>query len=150
VLLGVLLALVLVIVALVLVIVLRGSGTSAPKNGGALSQVESAHAALMSHRQDCSAEADQVHCRQAAAEALSLAYRDFNVDLDGIALPASANNARDTLEQDADLLSNAYDELSVATSAAAYQRISTREDVPGLESDFGRHYTALVAVLRTG
>jgi hypothetical protein len=143
--------LVMIIIALVVILLLKGgTSTTSDPNAGATRQVESAHTALVAHRRSCPAGADQLTCRRDEAGALAVGYQDFTVDLDRITIPASASDARDLLDQDAALLSNAYDELSVATSNSAYDRIATREDVTALTGTFDRHYSALVSVLRGG
>ena len=144
--------LVIIIIALLVLLMLKGggSGNKANPNAGALRQVESAHNALVTQRRTCPTGSEQLTCRREEAGALTLAYQNFTVDLDRITLPTGANDARDVLDQDASLLSNAYDELSVAATNSAYDRITTREDVSGLAGTFDRHYLALVSVLRAG
>jgi hypothetical protein len=151
-----LIALIAVLVAAVAVVVLvtrshSGNGSSAAKS--ATARVVSAHAALDSSETNCAqsgSNAAVLACKRQAAETLSLAFRNFNVDLDRITMPGAASEARDTVEEDADLLSNAYDLLAVATSLSSYDHISVRETVPGLRASFDRHYAALLAVLGTG
>jgi hypothetical protein len=134
----------------VIVVVLKGGGSDQPAKDGAATQIDSAHKSLVSHRRTCNEGSEQLDCRRETAEALSLAYRNFNVDLDRITVPGPASEARDLVEEDAELLSGAYDELSVATTTAAYNRILTRDGVAGLLSSFDRHYAALVAAVGAG
>jgi hypothetical protein len=144
--------LVMIIIALVVVLVMKGGGggSQPDPNAGATRQVESAHSALIAQHRTCPAGPDQLTCRREEAGALALGYQNFTVDVDRITVPASAGDARDVLDQDAALLSNAYDELSVASTNSAYDRIATRDDVTALTSTFERHYSALVSVLRAG
>jgi hypothetical protein len=140
----------LIIVALVIVLLVQqGSGSNGAKTGAA-AQIESAHTALVAQQKTCGAGPDQLSCRREVAGTLSIAHRDFTIDLDRITIPNGASDARDTVEEDATLLSNAYDDLSVASSNASYERIALRDDLAGLTSSFERHYTALVAAVRAG
>ncbi|MFL6240414.1 MAG: hypothetical protein ACJ735_13070 [Actinomycetes bacterium] len=139
-----------VVITLVTVLLLRHGSGSSTVNNGALPQVQSARTTLSSHQRNCPAGNGQLDCRRSAAGALSLAYRDFNVDLDGITMAPEATDARDLVEEDAELLSNAYAELAVARSNSTYDEVYAREQVAGLRSAFDRHYAALEVVLRTG
>ncbi len=142
-----LIAITAVAVAVIVVVLNDNSGTSA-KDSAATQQVVSAHQSLVAQRKMCPAGDGQLDCRRNVAGALSLAYRDFSVDLDRIDIPAADGDARDTVEEDAQLLSNAYDELSVAATNSAYDRTFARDGVDGLQASFERHYAALVAAMR--
>jgi hypothetical protein len=134
----------------VIVVVLKGGSDKASPGEGRAAQIDSAHKALNAHQRSCPDGSDQLSCRREAAEALSLAYRNFNIDLDRITVPNTASEARDILEEDAELLSSAYDDLSVATTNAAYDRLVARDGLGGLRAAFDRHYAALVAAVRAG
>ena len=70
-----------------------------------------------------------------------MAYRDVDVAVDRVRVPATAVDAQNAVEDDAELLSNAYDELAVAPTGAAYQRIYNRNEVRTLTSTFERDST---------
>jgi hypothetical protein len=139
------------LVAIAVIVVVSHHGSSTPDtNSATVGQVESAHTALTAHRKTCPAGNGQLDCLRRTAEELSLAYRNFNIDLDRISLPAAASDARDSVEEDAELVGNAYDQLSVSMSVAAYDRLATRVGLTGVTGDFDRHYAALVAAIRRG
>jgi hypothetical protein len=140
------------VVAIVVLVTRSGSGDGSSSKS-TTARVVSAHTALAASTTTCAqtgSDTALLDCKRQAAEALSLAFRNFNVDLDRITMPTAAAEARDTVEEDADLLSNAYDLLAVATSLSSYDGINVRETVPALQASFDRHYAALLAVLGTG
>ena len=133
--------------AIVAVLLSLSSGTTVDRSTAAR-VLDEAHATLLSHQRACSGS--DLTCRRQAAGDLSLAYRDFDITVDRIGVPTAAGDAQNTVEDDAELLSNAYDELSVAPTTAAYQRIYQRDDVAGLTATFDRHYSTLVEAIRAG
>jgi hypothetical protein len=133
--------------AAVAVLLQIGGGRPVDREAAAR-HLDEAQSALAGQQRSCSGT--DVACLHQAAGALSLAYRDFDVTVDRVAVPGDAADAQNTVEDDAELLSNAYDELSVAPTASAYQRIYSRDDVATLLAAFDRHYTALVAAVHAG
>jgi hypothetical protein len=139
-----------IIAAAAVVIVTQTRPGHSVDNGAAVRTLESARAAMMAHQRTCPASAGQLDCLHQTAGELSLAFRDFDIAVDRIHVSASAIEAQNTVEDDAELLSNAYDELAVAPTTAAYQRVATRDDVATLTSQFDQHYAALVEAIRAG
>lgn len=136
----------LVVVAAVVVVLTQLGGGRTVDRATAARQLDDARTALLNTQSACPtiAGSNALDCLRQSAGQQSLAYRDFDVTVDGIRVPSSVNDAVNTLEDDAELLSNAYDELSVASTISAYQLISSRDDVAGLTATFDRHYTAVV------
>jgi hypothetical protein len=126
-----------------------GSGHSV-NSGVATRQLDAAHSTLISHQRSCPASDAQLSCSRETAGSLSLAFRDFDLAVARIDVPRGAADAQNALEQDAELLSNAYDELSVASTMATYQRIFGRDDVSALTTTFDHDYAALVEAIRAG
>jgi hypothetical protein len=136
----------LVVVAAVVVVLTQLGGGGTVDRAAAARQLDDARTSLLNKQSACPSAV--LDCLHQSAGQQSLAYRDFDVTVDGIRVPGSVNDAINTLEGDAELLSNAYDELSVASTLSAYQRIYGRDGVASLIATFNRHYTAVVDALR--